>query len=48
MVIKSPRDVAHEIINCLRSGDVVITMGAGDVTTAGPLILAALRHGTTA
>jgi UDP-N-acetylmuramate--alanine ligase len=47
VVIESPRDVAAEIIGGLHPGDVVITMGAGDVTTAGPLILAALQGGTT-
>jgi UDP-N-acetylmuramate--alanine ligase len=32
-----------EVVSLLRAGDVVITMGAGDVTTAGPALLERLR-----
>ena len=39
--------VAERVANAVRSGDVVVTMGAGDVTMLGPEIVEALRHGPT-
>ena len=40
--------VAELVANAVRSGDVVVTMGAGDVTMLGPEIVAALAAGPTA
>ena len=40
--------VAARVAAAARPGDVVVTMGAGDVTLLGPEILAALRAGTDA
>ncbi len=37
--------VPAEIADVAKPGDVVLTMGAGDVTKLGPLIVAALRRG---
>ena len=36
--------VAEQVAAAARPGDVVVTMGAGDVTMLGPEIIAALRH----
>ena len=35
-------DVPAVIVPDLRDGDLVLTMGAGDITTLGPQLLAAL------
>jgi UDP-N-acetylmuramate--alanine ligase len=35
--------VAREVAGAVRSGDVVITLGAGDVTGVGPELLGLLR-----
>ncbi len=41
---RGARDVAlHAVLDIARDGDVIITMGAGDVTQTGPEILGALR-----
>jgi len=37
-------EVAGELARRARPGDLVITMGAGDVTALGPVILAALAR----
>ena len=36
--------VAEQVAMVARAGDVVVTMGAGDVTMLGPEILAAVRR----
>ena len=36
--------VAPTVASLAKPGDLVLTMGAGDVTTLGPQILAALRE----
>lgn len=38
-------ELAHGILHLLHSGDVVLTIGAGDITLVGPELLAALRSG---
>jgi UDP-N-acetylmuramate--alanine ligase len=40
-------DLAREVVRLLRPGDVVITLGAGDITRLGPQILAALHEPKT-
>ena len=37
---------APALVNALRAGDVVVTMGAGDVTRTGPELIAALQRST--
>ncbi len=39
------RAVPQAVVEAARPGDVVLTMGAGDVTTLGPLLVSALRAG---
>ncbi len=41
-------DLLQSLATLLRSGDVVITLGAGDVTRVGPELLARLRQGAPA
>ncbi|TCI99758.1 UDP-N-acetylmuramate--L-alanine ligase [Aeromicrobium sp. IC_218] len=36
-------DVERELVRVLRPGDLLLTLGAGDVTTLGPAVLAALE-----
>nr|MBP8083392.1 UDP-N-acetylmuramate--L-alanine ligase [Spirochaetota bacterium] len=38
-IFKSPSDAAVEIGNFLKSGDILITLGAGDIYKAGKLFL---------
>ena len=38
-------ELAHGILDLLHTGDVVLTIGAGDITLVGPELLAALRAG---
>ncbi|MDR6176653.1 UDP-N-acetylmuramate--alanine ligase [Nocardioides zeae] len=40
-------DVAAELVRRARPGDLVLTLGAGDITTVGPLVLAGLAAGDT-
>jgi UDP-N-acetylmuramate--alanine ligase len=40
-------DVAAELVRRARPGDLVLTLGAGDITTVGPLVLAGLASGGT-
>lgn len=40
------RDLVERLASELRAGDLLMTMGAGDVTTLGPDVLAALRERT--
>jgi UDP-N-acetylmuramate--alanine ligase len=40
--------VAPVVVSLARPGDLVLTMGAGDVTTLGPVIVGALRARETA
>ncbi|ADG79245.1 UDP-N-acetylmuramate--L-alanine ligase OS=Tsukamurella paurometabola (strain ATCC 8368 / DSM/ CCUG 35730 / CIP 100753 / JCM 10117 / KCTC 9821 / NBRC 16120/ NCIMB 702349 / NCTC 13040) OX=521096 GN=murC PE=3 SV=1 [Tsukamurella paurometabola] len=42
--VPSQADVAGTVVDIARPGDVVITMGAGDVTMQGPAILSALAQ----
>ena len=42
-VSRKPADAATEVAGRVETGDVVLTMGAGDVTHAGPALLAHLR-----
>ena len=42
-LVQRPADAAAELAGRVESGDVVLTMGAGDVTHAGPALLAQLR-----
>jgi len=42
--IKSPRLVPHFIKNNIKSGDIVLTIGAGDITLLGPQILKYLNE----
>ncbi len=42
--IPDPAAVAPTVASLAKPGDLVLTMGAGDVTTLGPQILAALRE----
>ena len=37
-------DVAGVVVHDLRAGDLVLTLGAGDITTVGPQILAVLER----
>ncbi|CAN5193376.1 UDP-N-acetylmuramate--L-alanine ligase [soil metagenome] len=37
-------DLPDALVGLTRPGDMVLTMGAGDITEVGPLLLAALRH----
>ncbi|WP_447647078.1 glutamate ligase domain-containing protein [Nocardioides zeae] len=37
-------DVAAELVRRARPGDLVVTLGAGDITTVGPLVLARLAE----
>lgn len=39
-------DVAAELVRRARPGDLVVTLGAGDITTVGPLVLAGLAETT--
>ena len=39
-----PGDAVATLAACLRGGDVVITLGAGDVTIVGPALLDGLRE----
>ena len=41
-------ELAACVARVARSGDVVLTMGAGDVTRTGPELLALLEHGAVA
>lgn len=45
--VASIPEAVQVLTNELRDGDVLITMGAGDVTAAGPAVLSALRRGAT-
>jgi UDP-N-acetylmuramate--alanine ligase len=45
--VASTPEAVRMLTNELRDGDVLITMGAGDVTTAGPAVLSALQEGDT-
>jgi UDP-N-acetylmuramate--alanine ligase len=36
--------LAHAVLPELRPGDLLLTLGAGDITTVGPLVLAALEN----
>jgi len=40
----TPRDAAAQLATLVSPGDVVLTLGAGDVTDAGPLLLDLLRE----
>jgi UDP-N-acetylmuramate--alanine ligase len=42
-----PSDAAATLASLVREGDLVVTLGAGDVTTIGPALLARLRERTT-
>ncbi|MDQ3515129.1 MAG: UDP-N-acetylmuramate--L-alanine ligase [Chloroflexota bacterium] len=48
LVAGGPEDTADMLWREVRSGDVVLTLGAGTVTALGPLLLRALRDGGTA
>jgi UDP-N-acetylmuramate--alanine ligase len=39
-----PGDAVRELVGSVTDGDVVVTLGAGDVTTVGPALLDALRE----
>jgi UDP-N-acetylmuramate--alanine ligase len=38
--------VPRAVVDAARPGDIVLTMGAGDVTDLGPLLVSALRAGS--
>ena len=42
-----PADAAEALEVLVREGDVVVTLGAGDVTMVGPALLSRLRERTT-
>jgi UDP-N-acetylmuramate--alanine ligase len=42
--VESRKDLVEEVASLVRAGDVVLTMGAGDVTAAGPELLARLAE----
>jgi UDP-N-acetylmuramate--alanine ligase len=46
--VRARTDLAACVARVARSGDVVLTMGAGDVTRTGPELLALLAHGAVA
>jgi len=37
-------DLSHFIFSILKQDDVLVTMGAGDITKVGPEVLAQLQH----
>jgi UDP-N-acetylmuramate--alanine ligase len=41
--LTDPAEVPHVVAEIAKPGDLVLTMGAGDVTTLGPLVVEALR-----
>ena len=43
-VADSPADAVHRLANSARSGDLILTVGAGDVTLLGPQLLIALTE----
>jgi UDP-N-acetylmuramate--alanine ligase len=45
--VQARADVAPEVADLVRSGDVVVTMGAGDITWAGREILGLREKGAT-
>jgi UDP-N-acetylmuramate--alanine ligase len=41
----TPSEAAGQLASLVRSGDVVLTLGAGDITQTGPHLLALLERG---
>jgi UDP-N-acetylmuramate--alanine ligase len=43
----TPAETATQLATLVKPGDVVLTLGAGDITQVGPLLLESLRRGST-
>ncbi|HPB81453.1 MAG TPA: UDP-N-acetylmuramate--L-alanine ligase [Spirochaetota bacterium] len=43
MIISKFEEISDNIIRCIQKGDVVLTLGAGDIYKAGPIIVEALK-----
>ncbi|HNX60194.1 MAG TPA: UDP-N-acetylmuramate--L-alanine ligase, partial [Spirochaetota bacterium] len=42
-IISRFEDIPKTVIPRLKKGDILLTLGAGDITKAGPMVLAELR-----
>ena len=43
-LVANPEQAVRELVATARAGDLIVTIGAGDVTQLGPQILAALAQ----